>query len=80
MPVSLCKLHYDYIPIQVFSHGFPQNPSALAYDALQSLVAIGNETGTIRIYPLTMYIAATGVCRVHVYTLCLVLLVSTFHQ
>ena len=37
---------------QVFSHGFPHHPTALAYDVLQSLIVIGNERGTIRIYPL----------------------------
>ena len=37
---------------QVFSHGFPYHPTALAYDVLQSLVAVGNDRGTIRIYPL----------------------------
>ena len=38
----------------MFSHGLPHHPTALAYDVLQSLVAIGNDKGTIRIYPLTI--------------------------
>ena len=41
---------------QVFSHGFPYHPTALAYDVLQSLVAVGNDRGTIRIYPLIIYV------------------------
>ena len=47
------KCHMINVTItQVFSHGFPYHPTALAYDVLQSLVAVGNDRGTIRIYPL----------------------------
>ena len=51
------------LPSQVFSHGLPHHPTALAYDVLQSLVAIGNNEGTIRIYPLTklcVFLQCTG--------------------
>ncbi|XP_065908017.1 uncharacterized protein [Dysidea avara] len=35
---------------EVFSHGFPHHPTSLSYDVLQSLVAVGNDMGTIRIF------------------------------
>ncbi|GFS17320.1 syntaxin-binding protein 5-like [Elysia marginata] len=34
-------------------HGFPFQPTALAFDPVQHLLAIGNRTGSLRMYPLT---------------------------
>ncbi|GFN93731.1 syntaxin-binding protein 5-like [Plakobranchus ocellatus] len=33
-------------------HGFPFQPTALAFDPVQHLLAIGNRTGSLRMYPL----------------------------
>jgi len=34
--------------VQCSEHGFPQKPSALAYDAMLSLLAVGTENGDVR--------------------------------
>ncbi|XP_013422010.1 syntaxin-binding protein 5-like [Lingula anatina] len=33
-------------------HGFPYQPTALAYDPVQHLLAIGTKNGSLRMYPL----------------------------
>ncbi|XP_065907134.1 syntaxin-binding protein 5-like isoform X2 [Dysidea avara] len=40
----------QFVASEVFSHGFPYHPTSLSYDVLQSLVAVGNDMGTIRIF------------------------------
>lgn len=37
---------------QVVRHGFPYQPTALAFDPVQNLLAIGTKSGSIRLYPL----------------------------
>nr|XP_012319329.1 syntaxin-binding protein 5-like isoform X2 [Aotus nancymaae]XP_012319330.1 syntaxin-binding protein 5-like isoform X2 [Aotus nancymaae] len=32
-------------------HGFPHQPTALAFDPVQKILAIGTRTGAIRMYP-----------------------------
>ncbi|MGH0121914.1 UNVERIFIED_CONTAM: hypothetical protein FKN15_077105 [Acipenser sinensis] len=34
-------------------HGFPYQPTALAFDPVQKIVAIGTRTGGVRMYPFT---------------------------
>jgi len=36
--------------VQCSEHGFPQKPSAFAYDPLLSLLAVGTENGNVRMY------------------------------
>lgn len=33
---------------KTFRHGFPYSPTALAYDPVQKLLAIGDKSGTVR--------------------------------
>ena len=37
--------------LQTFRHGFPSQPTCLAYDPVQQLLAIGTENGTVLLYP-----------------------------
>lgn len=37
--------------LQTFRHGFPHSPTALAYDPVQKLLAIGDKSGSLRMYP-----------------------------
>ncbi|KAK7471571.1 hypothetical protein BaRGS_00035799 [Batillaria attramentaria] len=32
-------------------HGFPYQPTAVAFDPVQHILAIGNKTGSLRMYP-----------------------------
>jgi len=38
--------------LQTFRHGFPYQPTALAFDPIQRLLAIGTKNGSLRMYPL----------------------------
>jgi len=38
--------------LQTFRHGFPYQPTVLAYDPVQNILAIGTKTGALRMYPL----------------------------
>ena len=38
--------------LQTFRHGFPYQPTVLAYDPVQNILAIGTKTGAMRMYPL----------------------------
>jgi len=40
--------------LQTFRHGFPHQPTALAFDPVQRLLAIGTKSGSLRMYPLTL--------------------------
>ncbi|KAF3428400.1 hypothetical protein E2986_11642 [Frieseomelitta varia] len=35
-----------------FRHGFPHQPTAVAFDPVQRLLAIGTKSGSLRIYPI----------------------------
>ena len=37
--------------MQTVEHGFPNQPSALAYDPKLQLMAIGTKSGAIKVYP-----------------------------
>lgn len=45
----------DFFPflslLQTFRHGFPHSPTALGYDPVQKLLAIGDKSGSLRMYP-----------------------------
>ncbi|KAF7253298.1 Syntaxin-binding protein 5 [Varanus komodoensis] len=36
-------------------HGFPYQPSALAFDPVQKILAIGTQTGALRLYPFIIF-------------------------
>lgn len=36
---------------QTVRHGFPYQPSALAFDPVQKILAVGTQTGALRLYP-----------------------------
>uniref|UniRef100_A0A336MDN6 CSON014556 protein n=1 Tax=Culicoides sonorensis TaxID=179676 RepID=A0A336MDN6_CULSO len=36
---------------KTFRHGFPNQPTALAYDPVQKLLAVGDKAGSLRMYP-----------------------------
>ena len=40
--------------MQTFRHGFPYQPTVLAYDPVQNILAIGTKTGALRMYPLRL--------------------------
>ncbi|GAA6069854.1 syntaxin-binding protein 5-like, partial [Tachysurus ichikawai] len=33
-------------------HGFPYQPSSMAFDPVQKILAIGTQCGALRLYPL----------------------------
>ena len=37
--------------LQTFRHGFPHQPTAVAFDPVQKLLAIGTKSGSLRMYP-----------------------------
>ena len=39
------------LSLQTFRHGFPYQPTVLAYDPVQNILAIGTKTGALRMYP-----------------------------
>lgn len=49
---SLCS----FVLFQTVRHGFPYLPTALAFDPVQKILAIGTRTGAIRMYPFSFRI------------------------
>lgn len=43
-------------------HGFPYQPTALAFDPVQKILAIGSRSGGIRMYPFTLTRSLTPSC------------------
>jgi syntaxin-binding protein 5 len=39
------------ILLQTFRHGFPFQPTAVAFDPIQHLLAVGTKSGSLRLYP-----------------------------
>lgn len=40
---------------QTFRHGFPHQPTAVAFDPIQRLLAIGTKSGSLRMYPFFFF-------------------------
>lgn len=40
-----------FVLFQTFRHGFPYQPTAVAFDPVQKLLAIGTKSGSLRMYP-----------------------------
>lgn len=52
----------DYFQIcKTVRHGFPYLPTALAFDPVQKILAIGTRTGAIRMYPFSFRICTISV-------------------
>ena len=45
------RLRAHLVPLQTFRHGLPHQPSCLAYDSVEQLLAIGSHQGEIAMYP-----------------------------
>ncbi|CAG9132573.1 unnamed protein product [Plutella xylostella] len=41
---------------RTFRHGFPFAPTAIAWDPIQKLLAIGDKGGNLRLYPFHSYL------------------------
>ena len=41
---------------QTFRHGFPHQPTAVAFDPVQRLLAIGTKSGSLRMYPFITFL------------------------
>ena len=50
MKLNLNEFEFEF-ELQTARHGFPHQPTALAYDPIQRLVAIGTKSGAVRMYP-----------------------------
>jgi len=51
--------------VQCSEHGFPQKPSAVAYDSLLSLLAVGTENGDVRMYAVLFLLCRYQYHRYH---------------
>lgn len=40
---------------QTVRHGFPYQPSSMAFDPVQKILAIGTQSGALRLYPLSCH-------------------------
>lgn len=49
--VWVCSNVFCSVCPQTFRHGFPFSPTALAWDPIQKLLAIGDKGGNLRMYP-----------------------------
>lgn len=47
----LIKTSHIFLIFQTLQYGFPNKPTALAWDPLLRIMAIGTSTGTIKVYP-----------------------------
>lgn len=54
--ISLSLLFLCLFLLQTFRHGFPHSPTALGYDPVQKLLAIGDKSGSLRMYPFSLKI------------------------
>ena len=48
--------------VQVVRHGFPFEPSAMAYDPVQNILAVGTKNGSLRMYPFISNTVKEAVC------------------
>lgn len=44
-------------PWQTVEHGFPSQPSALAYDPVLRVMAIGTKAGAVKLYPFPSHMS-----------------------
>lgn len=62
------RSHYRKLTInlvclfQTFRHGFPHQPTALAFDPVQRLLAIGTKSGSLRMYPFAYVMIRAKFC------------------
>ncbi len=49
---------------QTVRHGFPYQPTAMAFDPVQNLLAIGTKSGSLRMYPFVPpYLTVSWCCH-----------------
>lgn len=41
---------------QTVRHGFPYQPSSMAFDPVQKILAIGTQSGALRLYPFRYHL------------------------
>ena len=51
-PGASCRCPCPPLPPQTVEHGFPNQPSALAFDPELRIMAIGTRSGAVKMYPL----------------------------
>lgn len=51
-PLILTLLCVFFFILQTVRHGFPYQPTALAFDPVQKILAVGSRSGGVRMYPL----------------------------
>lgn len=44
-------LPFSRLLSQTVRHGFPYQPSSMAFDPVQKILAIGTQSGALRLYP-----------------------------
>lgn len=66
------RWHMKRIPfmLQTFRHGFPHQPTALAFDPVQRLLAIGTKSGSLRMYPSTLSLIRGDILQLNVFYSC----------
>lgn len=67
--------------LQTVRHGFPHQPTAMAWDSVQHLLAIGTKSGSVRVYPLYISeceICSQLICFYHSMALCYTLFMQGF--
>nr|XP_023692537.1 syntaxin-binding protein 5-like [Paramormyrops kingsleyae] len=52
IPETLQSEHFQLC--KTVRHGFPYQPSSMAFDPVQKILAIGTQSGALRLYPLTL--------------------------
>lgn len=44
---------FSHLLSQTVRHGFPYQPSSMAFDPVQKILAIGTQSGALRLYPFS---------------------------
>uniref|UniRef100_A0ACB8GBZ4 Syntaxin-binding protein 5 n=1 Tax=Sphaerodactylus townsendi TaxID=933632 RepID=A0ACB8GBZ4_9SAUR len=52
IPETLQSEHFQLC--KTVRHGFPYQPSSLAFDPVQKILAFGTQTGALRLYPFLL--------------------------
>ena len=48
---NVSRIDFLSVCLQTVCHGFPYQPTSMAYDAVQNILAIGTKCGRVRMYP-----------------------------
>lgn len=58
----LSSSSFFYVSHQTVRHGFPYQPSSMAFDPVQKILAVGTQSGALRLYPFTCRWASMSCC------------------